>query len=227
MHRSLITFLSTLVIAAPAFAQDVFRNGRTCIAEICIGDSLAEAGKVKWDLARVNNPFEDRVPITAYKVSPRRKAEIEKIFRGDLSKALPYLAGQGFDQSILPALADVVMCEHRGGVSGTFKDKSGIPTKVFMTIVPDAKDASVQRWLVTNIEQQFVAADTDAEIEAKQAQMDEVYAAAPSAGGAPGAGSYHMSGNRLYLTMNRERTSYQRLQEHPKCAAAAPLSTAR
>jgi hypothetical protein len=224
MHRSLITLLSTLVVATPAFSQDVFRNGRTCIPEVCIGDGLAEASKVKWDLARVNNPLDERMPITASKVSPRRKAEIEKIFRGDVSQAMPYLAGQGFDQSILPALAGVAMCEHRGGVSGTFTDKNGNPTKVFMTVVPDAKDASVQRWLVTNIERQFVAADTDKEMDAKRAEMDKVYAAAPSAESRAETGSCHMSGNRMYLTMNRERTSYQRLKEHPKSAAAVPSS---
>jgi hypothetical protein len=82
----------------------------------------------------------------------------------------------------------------------------------------------VQRWLVTNIERQFVAADTDEKMDAKRAEMDKVYAAAPSAESKAETGSYHMSGNRMYLTMNRERTSYQRLKEHPKCAAAVPAS---
>ncbi len=54
--------------------------------------------------------------------------------------------------------------------------------------------------------------------------MDKVYAAAPSAESKAETGSYHMSGNRMYLTMNRERTPYQRLKEHPKCAAAVPPS---
>lgn len=221
MHRSIIALASILCVQSPAVAQDAFRNGRTCIAEICIGDGLAEVSKVKWNPAKVMVPLEKPEPIASYKVPDRRKAEIGKIYRGDLTRAMPYLAGSGFDQSATALLDGIVACEHRGGIAGTFNGKDGNPTKVTITLVPDAKDAAVQRWTVTNVERHFVAADTDAKRDAKRAEMDKIYAAAASTQLPPGSGMYHMSGDRMYLTLRRDDASYRRLREHPLCTGRA------
>jgi hypothetical protein len=220
VYRSIIAILSIVAVPALAAAQDEFRNGRTCIAEICVGDGLVEVGKVKWDAAKVAVPFEKPEPITSYKVPDRRKVQIEQMYRGNLARALPYLAGSAFDQSVLSSLSGIIVCEHRGGIAGTFTDKSGNPIKVVITLVPDAKDVSIQHWIVTNIERHYVGANTEEKREAKRAEMDKVYAAAISTTLPSGRGMYHMSGDRLYLTLRRDDESYRRLGMHPSCATS-------
>jgi len=43
-----------LVLSVPTlgFAQSYEKSGLPCTAELCIGDGLAELGKVKWDRAK-------------------------------------------------------------------------------------------------------------------------------------------------------------------------------
>jgi len=225
--RRAVVLLSILGIPALAGAADAFKNGQPCMDGLCIGDGLAEVAKIKWDQAVVHVPFEPKVPIATLKVTDKRRAQIEKIYRGDLGKAMPFLAGSSFDQTAVPALRGLAACEHRGGIAGNFTGKDGNPIEVGLTLLPEPNDPRVQRWMVTNFERHHVNARTEQQQDALRAKMDVLYEAAIRTDVKTGQGMYHMSGDRVYLTMKVGREGYAALKQHPLCATAAaepPLS---
>lgn len=219
MRRIFVLLVSILGAQSVVAAEAVFKNGQPCMDGLCIGDGLAEVARIKWDPAIVQVPFEPKEPIASLKVKDKRKAEIERIYRGDLGKAMPFLAGSAFDLSAVPALKGLAVCEHRGGIVGTFTGQDGNPTQVGLKLLPDPNDSKVQRWTVTNFERHFVNAKTEQQQDAVRAQMDKLYAAAVATDVKPRQGMYHMSGDRVYLTMKVEREAYAALKTHPLCAA--------
>lgn len=220
MRGAVILLMGIAAVHSVGTAAEAFKNGQPCMDGLCTGDGLAEAAKIKWDPAVVHVPFEPKDRIATLIVKDKRKAEIEKIYRGDLSKAMPYLAGSGFDQAAVPALRGLVACQHRGGIAGTFTAKDGNPTKVVLTLLPDPKDHGNQRWIVTNFERHFVNAKTERQQDAVRAEMDARYAAAAGSNVKTGLGMYHMSGDRVYLTLRVASEDYAALKSHPLCATA-------
>jgi len=225
--RRAVLLLSVLGLHSPVMAAEAFKNGQPCMDGLCIGDGLAEVAKLKWDPAVVHVPFEPKVPITTLKVTDQRRAQIERIYRGDLGKAMPFLAGSSFDQTAVPVLRGLAVCEHRGGIAGTFTGKDGNPVKVGLTLLPEPGDPKVQRWMVTNFERHYLKAKTIEQQDAIRAQMDVLYEAAIKTDVPRGQGMYHMSGDRVYLTMKVGREGYAALKQHPLCAttiAEPPIS---
>lgn len=226
MNRTVILVFSIVWAQVLVAAEGSFKNGQPCMEGLCIGDGLAEVAAMKWDPATVHVPFEPKEPIATLKVKDGRRAEIERLYRGDLTKAMPFLAGSGFDQTAVPALRGLASCEHRGGIAGRLTDKDGNPIKANITLLPDPEDPRVQRWTVTKLERQYINAKTIAQQDVIRAEMEVRYAAAIKVDMGSRRGMYHMSGDRVYLTMMVGRDGYAALKQHPLCATAAepPIS---
>jgi hypothetical protein len=150
--------LLTLFLFGPtiASAQSYEKNNLPCIPELCLGDSLAELGKLKWD--RAKSPFSltsgkpDYVgsrPLSSYEL-----AEAKRVYRGDVNKAAPYLSTGAFDQTTIPLLAAVTAACQKQELQGAFTSPSGNPTIVKISLLPDRGDAAIQRWTVTSISRQ-------------------------------------------------------------------------
>ncbi|MFM8900187.1 MAG: hypothetical protein ACKOF9_09615, partial [Burkholderiales bacterium] len=91
--------LKAIILALPLFtaphiclAQELEKNGLPCVAEICLGDGIAELSKVQWD--RAKNPFsspQKQLYTATRKVSEGEMKLVQSRFRGDLGQAAPFL----------------------------------------------------------------------------------------------------------------------------------------
>lgn len=154
--------LSILVTSQFAQAAEYQKNGLPCVAEICVGDGLAEMAKVPWERAKL--PFaslasKQTIYMSDEKVSQGRADLIRADYRGDLGKAMPYLDGKGFDAAALPALARVTaVCSSDQTLRGTYMSPSGHPTSVLISLTSYGGSTDQQRWMVTSISRDYPSA---------------------------------------------------------------------
>jgi hypothetical protein len=107
-YRMIRKVICSLVLLIPTTipAQQYEKNGLPCIPELCIGDGLPELGKIKWDRAKSDFSITGKPdyvgsqPLTATAVTL-----IKKDYRGDVTKATPYLSYQASDNNGLALLA--------------------------------------------------------------------------------------------------------------------------
>ena len=125
MNRYLPLFL---FLPAPmlGFAQSYEKNGLPCITELCVGDGLEELSKIKWDRAKsalslMGKPdYVGSRPMGASDITT-----VKQIYRGDVSKAVPYLSHEAFDAKAIPLLASITAACGRKELQGTFTTESG------------------------------------------------------------------------------------------------------
>jgi hypothetical protein len=208
LHKRRINVLvKAIILALPLFlaphiclAQQFVRNGLPCVAEICLGDGLAELSKVQWDRVKVD------------KVSEGYMKLLRDQFRGDLVQAAPFLRHNFFDSAALSPLSRVT-ADCGGSASdltGTYTTQSGNPTTVRIALIPRSKtDTSKHQWTVISISRSYPAAVSNKQKEQIEAQLAERYRAfdhfklkAPK----HGEGRYiHGVGNSLVLHRDVDR----------------------
>lgn len=227
-----------LLLAAQPFAQaqdaaPLEKNGVPCVAELCLGDGLAELSKIQWD--RAKNPFskEQKVPYSVTrKMSPYDTDRLNRIYRGDTKPAGAYLADALFDSESLPALKSVNVACERNELFGTFTTKSGLPTRVGIILTPDLADPGQHRWTVINITRTIpgaVSNEQKAEVEQQLSARYHVYDIKnlklknPKAG----EGRFYATSSPFgfYLTQWRGGMAEgNRMKQHPACGGATKVS---
>ena len=175
MNRFLPLFL---FLSAPmlSFAQSYEKNGLPCVAELCVGDGLEKLGEIKWEHAKSALSLTGRPdyvgsrPIAAHEITA-----VKQIYRGDVSKAMPYLSYEAFDAKAIPLLASITAACGRKELQGTFTTESGNPTTVRIALLTDNNNVAIQRWTVTSISRSFPAAVSAVQQVDIRRQLDERY----------------------------------------------------
>lgn len=148
-----------LVLPHTGYAQEFQKNGVPCVAEICLGDGIAEVSKIQWD--RKRNPF-STVQSPSYtsvrKVSASETKDLNKGFRGDLVQIAPFLIENTFDSMALQSINRVTVACVSNSLRGEFTTPSGNLTHVYISLVPDLLDSSIQKWKVMTIIREFPGA---------------------------------------------------------------------
>jgi len=175
MSRKAVCFLS-LLIPATALAQGYEKSGMPCISELCIGDGLPELGKIKWDRAKSDFSITGKPDYVGSRPLPATAITlIKNVYRGDVTKAAPYLNYQAFDASGLALLPHVTAACAVQELRGTFTSQNGNPTTVKIALLSDKKDVAIQRWTVTTISRDFPSAVSAAQKADIRKQLDERY----------------------------------------------------
>jgi hypothetical protein len=226
-----------VLLSAPTlgFAQSYEKNGLPCITELCIGDGLQELSKIKWDRAKSAFSLPGKPDYAGSR--PLGAAEItsvKQVYRGDVSKVVPYLSYESFDAKAIPLLASITAACGRKELQGIFTTESGNPTTVKITLLTDKNDVAIQRWTVTSISRSFPAAVSAAQQADIRKQLDERYGrfsfsrgrqsgvnatygiheANPALGGKYG----------FSLLLNPVPNVYERYLQHPACGGQRKIS---
>lgn len=160
--KTIISFAALLILSNTAYSQQFEKNGYPCVAEICIGDGLAELEKVEWDRAIKQVPWHQKPVFTSQKkLSDIELKSVQKKFRGDLNKSAQYLSEGTFDSLGLHELFNVKVACDKHFLKGQYTTKSGHPTTVFIQLTTNLKDTSTQKWMVTQIRRLFPSAASE------------------------------------------------------------------
>lgn len=214
-------------------AAKLVKNGVPCVAELCLGDGLAELAKIQWD--RAKNPFSkaQTVPYSATrKLSAGETRRVSEIYRGDTAPAGAYLYDKMFDSESLGALARVKVACEQNELIGTYTTKGGNPTRVGIILTPDLADAGKQQWTVVSINRTFPAAVTNEQRAEVEQQLVERYhafgAKNPNIRNAKaGEGRFFFTGSPFgfHLTLSRGYSAeVNRMKQHPECGGAKKIS---
>jgi len=182
-ERKVSVLLKAIILALPVFAaphiclaQETVKNGLPCVAEICLGDGIAELSKVQWD--RAKNPFSSpQKPLytASRKTSEGEMKLVQSRFRGELASAAPFLYDNMFDSGALPILSQVIAACEKNELIGTYTTQSGNPTRVGIALTPSQTDTSKQQWTVISIVRTFPAAVSNEQKAQIEAQLTERY----------------------------------------------------
>lgn len=236
---NLLCCTALLTSGTDAMAEEYEKNGMPCVAEVCIGDGLAELAKVPWKRSE-DIPVFSKGPayVINRKLDQYDLQTLRSAFRGNVEKAGPYLQANKFDALALPLLAQVrVACDGtRDNLVGTYTTASGNPTEVHISLVNIGSDTSTQRWTVTGIVRTFPKAVTEDQSKAVYADLVKRYAKY-GAGNAlfwtglkPGDGQvgvlYNVGGIGVALNLSRwaSNNAYDQLKQHPECGGTAKIS---
>jgi hypothetical protein len=152
----IFAWLFLIAVSHTCFADDYQKNGLPCLAELCIGDGIAELKKIQWESVDLTGFSRAKNDTTAY-----FDGIIAAHYKGDISKQTTlFLKSTSFDGMALPLLARIsAACEGAEGLSGVYKSKSGAKTKVFIRMSQSTRDSAEQQWVVSMIQQSFFNSD--------------------------------------------------------------------
>lgn len=231
--------LKAVVLALPLFAaphiclaQDLEKNGLPCVAEICLGDGIAELSKVQWD--RAKSPFSTpKNPgyTATRKISEGEMKMVQSRFRGDLAQAAPFLYDNMFDSGALSSISRVTAACERNELIGTYTTQSGNPTRVGIALTPSQADTSKQQWTVISIVRTFPAAVSNEQKAQIEAQLTERYHAFGAKNmniknAKPGEGRFfsnYGSPFGFHLSLFRGIEEGNRMKLHPACGGTAKV----
>lgn len=217
-----------LFLQPAAFGQQLEKRGLPCVAEICLGDGIAELSKIQWIPAqsayKINNKAET---IGTVKLSDDKLRNVKMIFpaAGD---AAPYLHANQFDASVLPSLVQVTAACQTNELIGTYGAGGNAPTRVGISLTPSIEDPSKHVWTVTTIVREFPGAVTNEERAEISHYLKQGYrkfgAGNPTTIMAkPGEGRFFPSGATRFgfgLALARIDDEAARMHRHPACASA-------
>ena len=226
MHfKALVVALSVIAAHAPCSAQELEKNGMPCIAEICIGDGIAQLSKIQWTPAQNPIKLANKVQLTSAHVLNDDDMRALKAVFPAASEAAPYLHERQFDSNALLGLARITAACQANELVGSFGKDGNTPTKVRISLLPSAASSAQQAWTVTSIVREFPSALSDAE----RAQINKVLSQkyAKFAGGAglddnakPGQGYYSPSVTAHFgfgLSLSRAIDESARMKLNPAC----------
>jgi hypothetical protein len=232
MFRHSLALCATLLAGLPCAAQDYEKNGQPCLAEVCIGDSLADLAKTKWDAAKVggyvNNNYQ---AVAVSKITTNDLERLKPFYPQPAASAAPYLHYKLFDNAALATLSGVTAACADHVLTGTFTSASGNPTMVMISLMSDAADPSRQTWRVRNVIRKFPGAVSKEQVAEVRAQLKERYAryivGNPKVGGGkPGEGRVTLGGYsdvQFGMYMRRGPEEANRLKLHPACGGSAKV----
>jgi len=227
-----------LIAALPnAQSQDAVtleKNGRPCVAELCLGDGLPELAKIKWDRAKNIFSKTQTVPYsTTRKLRPNEVVALGKLYRGEINPVGAYLKDNMFDSESLPALGRVNVACERNELVGTFTTKSGNSTRVAIMLTPVLAEPGQHRWTVISIVRNYPAAITNVQVAELEKQLTGRY----HAYGANNIGIKNAKAGEGRFFFLRSPTfgfhlqlfrggmaEVENMKQHPACGGAAKLS---
>lgn len=228
--KALALALPLLALHTGVLAKDKLeKNGLPCVAELCLGDTLADLSKIQWTPAqgsyKINNKAE---PTASMRMSEDKMRDIKDMypFAGE---AAPYLHANQFDSGALAALAKVTSACQPNELIGTYGGKGSAPTRVGISLTPVPSDPNRQVWTVTTIVREFPSAVTNEERAEITKQLTRRYnkfgAGNPDTPTAKaGEGRFFPSGMTRFgfgLSLARAADEAERMRMHPSCSATA------
>lgn len=233
MSFKVIAVAITLCAAhAGSMGQDLEKNGLPCVAELCIGDGLAELAKVQWVPAQASYKVNNKVQLTADHKLNDDDLRMLKVAFPNAGDAAPFLHDKMFDASALPALGRVGAACQANELTGTYGASGDTPTRVGISLMPSLADPTRQAWTVTTIVRDFPSADSNEERAELTRQLARKYAkfgaSARTVPYKPGEGRYFPSGAAKFgfgLSLFRSADEGALLMTNPACAATAKAKT--
>jgi len=220
---------AALLVSVSATAQQYEKNGQPCVAELCVGDGIAEIAKVKWDTAvgsfSIGNQYP---PVAGSKVSDSDLKRLKTVYPEVSGASAPYLQDKKFDNAALPALAKLGVQCSQDYLEGNYTTANGNPTHVRISLIPDAKDSSKQTWFVTLISRQFPASVTNEQRAEVRSQLQERYKRWLEKRSNPKPGESRVEIDR-YNDVKLNLVNFQGLEEanrrkqHPQCGGTAKV----
>lgn len=224
--KALAIALSLIAVPSPGMAQDLEKNGLPCVAEICIGDGIAELSKISW--AGAKNPLKigNIAQLTsAHALSEDDLRALKAVFPA-AADAAPYLHERQFDAAALPALAKVTAACQSNELVGSYGTGGNTPTKVRISLMPSLSDPSKQAWTVTGVAREFPSVASDAERGQINKLLNQKYAkftgsSATAASVKAGEGFYSPSTTATFgfaLSLSRAADEANRMKLNPACS---------
>jgi len=220
--------LPLIVLQAPCQAQTVEKNGLPCVAEICLGDGIAELSKIQWSPAQNTYKVNNKVQLTAGRKLTDDDLQSLKPTFPNAGEAAPYLYDKQFDGSALPLLSKVSAACETNELFGMFGSNSDTPTRVGISLTPNLSDPTRQEWRVTTIVREFPSAVTNEDKAAVTKLLNGRYfkygaGAVRVADAKPGEGRYFPGGMNRFgfgLSLYRGPDEAKHLKMNPVCSGA-------
>lgn len=223
--RAIALALPLLAVAPTSFAASLEKNGLPCLLEICVGDSLPELSKLPWTPAQTPFKVNNKMQATSErKLSDDDLRSLKTMFP-NVGEAAPYLYEKQFDAAALPALSRISAACDSNELFGVFGSQSGALTKVGISLMPTAADASKQAWTVTSIVREFPTvstieqkADLTSMLKSRYAKYGAGTSELPPA--KPGEARFFLGGMANFgfgLSMVRADDESKRMKSHPMC----------
>jgi hypothetical protein len=226
--KVLAVALPLLAAQSTCMAQDLEKKGLPCVAELCLGDGLAELSKIQWTPAQNAYKINNKVQLT----SARKLSDDDlRALRGtwpNAGEAAPYLYDKQFDANALPALARVGAACDSNELFGTFGGNTDTPTRVGISLTPSKTEPAKQEWTVTTIVRDFPSAVSNDDksmitklLNARYGKFGAGRTDVPQA--TLGEGRYFPGGMTRFgfgLSLYRGNDEASRLKTNPVCTAA-------
>ena len=229
--KALAIGLTLFAAQADVHAQDPEKRGLPCVAEICIGDGIAELSRISW--APAHNPIKigNKAQLTSTHALSDDDAKMLKAIYPVAAEAGPYLHERQFDTGALALLPRVVVACQSNELIGTYGAGSNTPSRVGISLMPSAADPAKQVWTVTTITREFPTARNNEERAEITKQLNARYAkfGAGRVEGPnvkPGEGRFFPSGMTRFgfgLSLIRSADEASRMQLHPACSATKAI----
>ena len=227
MSFKVIAVALTLIGAhASSIGQALEKNGLPCVAELCIGDGIAELSKIQWAPAQSSYKVNNKVQLTGEKKLSDDDMRVLKSTYPAAGEAAPFLHDRMFDATALPVLARVVAACQSNELTGYYGTSGDTPTRVGISLTPSASDPSRQAWTVTTITREFPSAVSNEERAATTKLLTKRYgkfgAGTRTVPDRPGEGRFFPSGMSKFgfgLSLFRGPDESNRLMMHPSCSS--------
>ncbi|MES2320493.1 MAG: hypothetical protein V4631_23695 [Pseudomonadota bacterium] len=222
--KAIVLALPLLALQPACLAQTMEKNNLPCVPELCVGDGMAELAKLQWVPAQTSFKINNKFQNTAERKLSEDDLKVLKALYPNAADAAPYLYEKQFDAQALAMLGRVTAACDANELFGNF-GSAGAPTRVGISLMPSAADASRHVWTVTSIVREFPDAAT---IEQK-ASLTTLLKRRYSKFGAgstelppakPGEGRYFLGGMANFgfgLSMVRAPDEGNRMVKHPMC----------
>ena len=224
LRKLLLTSFLTIAALGAAHAEDrTEKNGMPCVAEICIGDGIAELKQIPWE--REKN-------LSNRKLTDSSLAFLRQTFQGDLSGAAPYLEARKFDGEALDSISRVSAACRKEALIGNYVSQGGNPTVVYIELTPNQGPVTTLKWTVTMISRKIPSAVTDQQKAEIQAGLAARYKAFDirqrhkniEAGDSNFEMQNTFSNFGFTLALYNGMAHYDRLKQHPLCGGGKKLT---
>lgn len=222
--KELAIALALLATQSTGLAQALEKKGLPCVAEICLGDGIAELARVQWAPARNDYTINDKAQLAAdRKMSDDDQRSLKPTFpvAGD---AAPYLYARRFDAAALTPLSRVEAACQINELIGNYGTGGSAPTRVGISLLPSQADPSKQVWTVTTIVREFPSAISNDERALITVLLKRRYGKFSAGMAKPGEGRFFPSGMSRFgfgLSLIRGSDEGDRMQISPACGGAS------
>ncbi|MEJ7805034.1 MAG: hypothetical protein WKG03_03815 [Telluria sp.] len=226
MSFKVIAVALTLIGAhAGSMGQTLEKNGLPCVAELCIGDGIAELSKIQWVPAHSSYKVNNKTQLISDKKLSDDDLRVLKSTYPMAGDAAPFLHERTFDASALPMLARVATACQSNELTGTYGANGDTPTRVGISLTPSLADPARQAWTVTTITREFPSAVTNEDRAAISKLLTRSYgkfgAGTRTVPDRPGEGRFFPSGMAKFgfgLSLFRGTDESTKLMTHPACS---------